>query len=1566
MIATKTIRGYELREQIGRGGFGIVYRAYQAIVEREVAIKVILPQFVNNPDFVRSFETEAQMIARLEHPFVVPLFDYWREPDGAYLVMRFLHGGSWRNLLKPQQPVPAARMADMLLQVAAALDAAHRAQIIHRDIKPENILLDTEGNTYLADFGIAKKLDPTDDSEAGQFRGTIAYTAPEIIESSRVSPASDIYSLGYTVHEMLAGQHALTDQSAAEMLAWHLELDLPLIASASEAVNRVLQRATAKDPSVRYTTAQSMAREFFDAVHQNSPSVLMAPTVNIVTNPYKGLRSFDESDARDFFGREVIIEQIINHLSTRNFLTVVGPSGSGKSSVVRAGVLPALREGRLDGSDDWFIVTMVPGAEPLQQLKTALLKVAFDPSDTLTRILTENDSGLTDAIENILEIKNPLMLVIDQFEEVFTLVDDEAERQHFLTLLYQAVTAPNSSLKLLITLRADFYDRPLLYEDFGALVQTATQVVLPLRSEELQQAILYPAKRIGIEFESELVAAIVSDVRQEPGALPLLQYALTELFEQRSSNRLNLAEYQKSGGVSGALARRAEDVYQALSDDERMIAQQIFLRLVNPGEGTEDTRRRARYSELMAIGNDRKRIQAVLDAFGKYRLLTFDNDIETREPTIEVAHEALIREWRQLRSWLNDSRNDLRLQRMLATLLNEWRSAKFDKGLLLYGTRLAQFEEWAKTSHLTLSQEERAFLDASVEESRQRKAAEAERQARELTLERRSRQRLQAFVGLLVLASIVGIGLLVQATRKAVEAESLRQSAQAQQLESAGDVGPALAMALDSVRIANPPPLALDNLIDVAYKPGLRQRIVAGKQPVVAIAVSTDGRYVLSGTGASDSPNQPGLGRPPADQAGQSQQGGPPSGGQGGPPAGGQGGPPPAGGQGGPPAGGQGGPPTQTNQPTPTAPGNPPPPADNQPQQSAPTMNALILWDMQTGQQVTRLEETLANITDVQFVPSDDGVLKAVSASDDGKVTLWDVKTGKALHETQLPAFDKITLSLSDDGLLYIVGGKKQDSSGAGLNVLVDIKTWQQRLNIPPQTDVLWTGVISHDGTFAISSYIDGTQIVWDTKTGQELRRFTLGKTDIKTASYTIQLASDNATAAITTGNNQTWLWDVSTGGLLNRLPSGTVVTQRALFSADHTKLISASQDGILRVWDLESGTLAVNLNQRDAGYQSMVLSESQGRSGGTRAIMGGLDGSIYVWDIDETKVYEIQEFMGQPAKQIALLPDGQQMLTFGPRRADGQLVSRLTLWDVKTGTMIRTFEGRDTYVPQALAVSPDGRTALTGSSTHAPGVKIRPDLNNDMILWDLSTGKEIRRLSMGDTKDVLDIAFHPTNSNLAISTHSIDIVLWQVDTGAVIRTFQGHKQPVKGLAFIGDGKTFASVGDDGILRIWDVETGAVVRSIDIGGRQGFVCITPDGTSALVSSVSSEMVLWDLTAGTELHRLKGHTDGVLGCAISSDGKWGLSGSWDNTFILWNLTTGEIIHRYTQHNAAIWDVAFSPDQQSMFSVGEGAGVIQWRTQPVQQAEVEQWVAANRVLPQQDEDTATPTVPPAASP
>jgi serine/threonine protein kinase len=254
-----TIKGYELREQIGMGGQGAVYRAYQPVVDREVAIKVILPKYASQPAFVRRFETEAQLVARLEQLHIVPLYDYWRDPDGAYLVMRFMRGGNLSGWLK-QGPLAPDVALRVLEQVAEALALAHRHNVIHRDIKPGNILLDEDRNAYLTDFGIAKVVtgNTTGDSEQ-DISGSLQYVAPEQLRSQRVTPQADIYSLGLVLYEMLTGEHAFAGATPSEMVYKHLDTPLPYIHgqhSFSEATSAVIQKATAKAPNDRFADTQ--------------------------------------------------------------------------------------------------------------------------------------------------------------------------------------------------------------------------------------------------------------------------------------------------------------------------------------------------------------------------------------------------------------------------------------------------------------------------------------------------------------------------------------------------------------------------------------------------------------------------------------------------------------------------------------------------------------------------------------------------------------------------------------------------------------------------------------------------------------------------------------------------------------------------------------------------------------------------------------------------------------------------------------------------------------------------------------------------------------------------------------------------------------------------------------------------------------------------------------------------------------------------------------------------------------------------------------------------------------
>jgi len=345
--------------------------------------------------------------------------------------------------------------------------------------------------------------------------------------------------------------------------------------------------------------------------------------------------------------------------------------------------------------------------------------------------------------------------VIDQFEELFITVQDEARRSQFLDSLQQAVTYPGGQVRIMLTLRADFYDRPLMYPHFGQLVEEHTAIVLPLASEELEQAIRDPAERVGAVLEKGLVSTITADVADQPGTLPLLQYAMTELFERREGRMLTNQAYQEIGGVLGALGRRAEGVYADLEPQDKEIARQLFLRLVTLGEGTEDTRRRVPRTDLESLFSERKTItNQVIDTFGKARLLSFDRDPTTRGATVEVAHEALLREWPRLHEWLDESRADIRMQVLLSSATHDWLEGDQEASFLLRGSRLAQFEEWVQETSLVLTADEQRFLQASL-------ADQARRKAQQAALERRSRNFLRALVAVFAVAAIVAIGLTI-------------------------------------------------------------------------------------------------------------------------------------------------------------------------------------------------------------------------------------------------------------------------------------------------------------------------------------------------------------------------------------------------------------------------------------------------------------------------------------------------------------------------------------------------------------------------------------------------------------------------------------------------------------------------------------------------------------------------------------------------------------------------------------------------------------------------------------
>jgi WD40 repeat protein len=1542
-LVGQRIKGYELRETIGAGGFGAVYRAHQPLVGREVAIKIILPQYANHPDFIRRFEVEAQVIARLEHPHIIPLYDYWRDAEGAYLVMRFLRGGSLRAAIKGNQ-MPLEAASKMLDHIAGALAVAHRQGVVHRDIKPDNILLDEEGNAYLTDFGIAKELgsEAANVTQADMVVGSPAYLSPEQVKSETVTPQSDIYSLGVVLYEVLTGEHPFPDAGVTALLIKHLQEALPLVQNMREdvppGVDEVIQRATAKDPAERYPDAPSLAAAFRRVVMAGSgtagdiainPSSTRGITIDRtllleeldVDNPYKGLQAFEEADSANFFGRDALINHLLDKIREQDderFLAVIGPSGSGKSSVVQAGMIPRMRRGTLPGSERWFVVEMLPGAHPLEELEAALLRIAVNPPSSLLEQLKEDERGLVRATKRVLmDNRSELFLFIDQFEEVFTMGQDKTEITHFLNSIVTAVTDPHCHLRVIVTLRADFYDQPLLYPAFGDLVRRHTEVVLPMTPEELEMAIAGPAERVGVLPEPGLVQQIIGDVSTQPGALPLLQYALTELFDRRSGRVMTMAAYHKLGGALGALARRAEEIYSELDPKSQEIARQLFLRLVNLGEGgTDNTRRRAMHTELNSIGNDPAAMEKVIEYFGKSRLLTFDHDPQTREPTIEVAHEALIREWKQLREWLEDGREDLLMQRRLEAASGEWLRSGKDRSYLASGTRLTQFEEWKARSNLALSTEESEYLRNSIAEREATLAQEAERQAREQALEQRSRNRLRLLVAVMSVAAVIAVGLATfafnqsqiaqqervnaeenanaaataqsvaeanrieaeqnaaNAERSANEARSLALAANSRNLLSEHNPNLALALAIEASNVYQPPAADIQQtLARTAYGPAARFRLDAHSGSVLSVASNDQSGLSISADGTmhlwdllngSVSPINFDLGGGVANSV-----------------------------------------------------------AINRDSTIGVTGmfdGVVILWNLENGEPLRRLEGHTDIVTSVEFSPDESQIL---SASMDRTIRLWNATDGEEIQDIESPGAI-LKADFSPDGQ-FVVTGSADVTAASGL----------------PVEDQ------------------DRTVRVWDLETGEEVQRFAPRSGFVRAVAFSPDGNHVLSGTWNSTDGGTLQYWDIASGELERRFYGHTDIISEVKFSTDGQKILSGSWDRSLRIWDVNTG---VELERFD-GHHDRILSATFGLNDeyvlvGTGNIGNNIpdpqadavaDASVWLWDLRSRA--QIHALTGHQdwVWSAVISPDGRLAATgAGPislptnRTAD----TTVRLWDLQTGEEVRVLEGHTNTV-NMVAFSPDGQTIASAS------------WDGTVRLWDVETG-EGRIGFDGHANRVLSVNFSPDGASvLSAGCGELDaanrcikgeIILWNVETGEEIRRFEGHTAAVNNAVFSPDGLLVASAADDNSVRLWNAETGAEMQSLQGHTNRATNAVFSSDSKLLLSTAwDTTARLWDVETGRELRELVGHNRAVFGAAFSPDGTMALTGSADLTIRLWDVATGSEIREFDGHTNWVLSVVFSPDGSFILSGAEDNTARTWHMARTLD-ELVTWARDNRYVPE----------------
>ncbi|MBP7686941.1 MAG: protein kinase [Thermoflexales bacterium] len=1474
-LSGRAIRGYLLGEKLGAGSFGAVYRGVQPLVERDVAVKIILPQYANHPDFIRRFEAEAQLVARLEHPHIVPLYDYWREPGVAYLVMRLLRGGSIHDLIN-RGPLPFEQINRLLEQMCAALHAAHRAGVIHRDLKPSNVLLDEDTNAYLADFGIAKNLgSPDDATQSGMIVGSPAYISPEQINSDPVRPQTDVYALGVMLYEMLTGSRPFSGPTPILLIQQHLYAPMPPLAAHREglpaALDAVIAKATAKDVSERYEEVDRVLRDFQAALNGGRVAISTLPIdprrpLELI-NPYKGLRPFEEADAADFFGREALTQQLLARLSEggdlARFLAIVGPSGSGKSSVVGAGLLPALRRGGLPNSENWFIVEVLPGSHPLEEIESALLRIAVNPPESLLPQIKEDARGLLRAIHRSLpqDEHTELVLVLDQFEEVFTLVEDESERALLLDALVAAVLAERSRVRVIITLRADFIDKPLRYVDFAEMLQRRLELVLPLTADEIERAIAGPAARVGLQLESGLVEAITADVSEQPGGLPLLQYALTELYEHRQEYALTKSAYQAIGGVKGALGRRAEEVYAALDADAQSLAKQIFLRLVTLGEGVEDTRRRVARTELEALTDDDRRktgdttavnrrsstVSLVLDAFGKARLLSFDRDLQTRGPTVEVAHEALLREWSRLRDWLIDSRADVRLQRALSAGANDWLHATREASFLLRGPRLQQFEDWAKTTTLALTSDERTYLEASLNEREQQRLAEEQRRAREVKLEQRAKRVLQGLVAVAIIAAIISGALALLATNREQEAQSQKQIAETQKQEALRQASIGLAaQALSELQGTSPERavlIALEALENYPYtgqaENALARAVAESKPYVDMIATYNEGRF----SGVSWSPDGTRL------AAGTNDIGGP-----------------------------------------------------------------VFIWDTDvTNAQSARLPLTTepANYCVVKHVawsPKQDRLAIVSVSQPPGmaqctKPTLWDMKTLTATLTLTNLITEATSIEWSHDGQRLMttdISGTVRiwdASGGTELRVLTG--------HTAVVEDAVWSPV---DDRVASGSQ-DKTARIWDAHTGQQL--FVLaGHAGTVTS---VAWSPDGKYLATASADGNGRVWDAATGEVAFGLAGHTAAVLDVAYSSDGELIATTSLDGSTRIWEATNGTQMYQLSGVASQWAALAWSPI-----GRRLITTG--GVIpRVWDLSETAVrlpthadaaidarwspdqkyiadtsfdrtaHILDARTGQVLRVLqhpdiiqyfAWSPDSKHIVTAG-----GDGVSRI--WDVEAGKMLVGKQSPKDNWSVAEGWSPDGTRI---ASNYYP--------NSTIDVWNPATGETLLTIpEMGCVQH--SPTWSPQSDRFSSGCLFTDprddnqpVHIWSATTGQLLMTLDSHDGESIRTRWSPDGKRLAVSYENGIMKVWDATTGQELTTF--AGHAGWgwdVVWSPNGQRIASSDDLGNIKVWDAASGEEVLSLKS-ANAVISLDWSSDGHWLLvSGFFNRPFIIrvWQST-----------------------------------------------------------------------------
>lgn len=1117
--------------------------------------------------------------------------------------------------------------------------------------------------------------------------------------------------------------------------------------------------------------------------------------------PWKGLAAYEVADAPWFAGRERLVAELLTRLATASLLAVVGASGSGKSSLVRAGLLASLHAGALPGSEGWTELVMRPGLHPLRELVRVALRGA-EPSDDRVADLLERMVYSDEAVGRT-------VVVVDQLEETWTVCTNAGERAAFLDALAEIVES-DSRCTVVLVVRADYVaelaDHPVL----AHALADATVLVGEPSEAEVRRAVQHPAERAGLHLDVGLADAMVADAGGEPGSLPLLSTALTELWEQCDGRRLTMAAYVAAGGIRGAVARIAEAAYGALEPEDQAAARVLLLRLAGPGEANAVARRRVPLFELEALPDPR--VRAVVDPLAQARLLSVSAG------HVEVAHEALFREWPRLRAWLDDDAAGRAVQRRLAVAAGEWDAGGREATELWRGTRLAAGTDFAASHPDEVTDVEHAFLKAGqAQQDAERRAAE-ERAAATARQNRRLRWLLGG-LGLVLVAAMIA-GVLAARAESRAEREALiataRELAAASVANLEVDPERSILLALEAVSRAR----SLDSPIRWEAEEALHRAVVASR--IVMTVPGVGGSLDWSPDGGvfvTEGPEDTGIIDIRDAETGESVRS-------------------------------WSGHDVDVNAVAFSH--------DGSMLATTGDDGAARVWDPTTGNELQAVQGPGGAVWGPSFSP--DGSLLAAAWPDEGVVRLVDPGTGRTVREVEVDE-PRATAFSSDGALLAIT------TSAEPRAFVVDANSGESMFSLEghrmPIYDIGW----SPDGRWIATSGFDEEPRIWDAKTGK--LRFTLpghaaevvaadwsaDSTRLITGSHdgtaklweitdsgarelltlagmsdaivgvafspdgTRVMAGDNAISAVK-------IWDVSLNGDAEwRNVPGTPTASAVAFTPDGRRLVVSSGGRSVTVWDVRTGKGVVTVGQRESGSTDTVWDIDVSPDG---TLIATSMGDATVWHAASgTQLFTVAE-----APDVAWSPDGE-LLAMASFEGGVKIVDR-------SGGEVAALGAEPGFFSDRVQFSSDGRLVAHNRIPE----RFNPTATGVQI-WDWEQDKLTRIIRTPAFPDSL--AFDPTGTRIAIGLGQGRVEVWDVGSGRQSLTLAGHSGDVWDVVFSPDGSRIATAGSDATVRLWNADSGEQVLVLRGHTKTAWnVRFSPDG-SKLASGAAEDVVrVWAL------------------------------------------------------------------------------------------------------------------------